>query len=150
MERFAPGGGVTFAGTYNAHPVGVTAALATIAELQDGRVHAHCRRLAERAARGIGEIAAELGIPLTVVQFGSVFVPYFIDPAHAPLRNYEALLANDTARDVWFRSQMCAQGIFMLPVAMKRNHVSAAHTDEDIDRTLDAARTVLAGMPARI
>jgi glutamate-1-semialdehyde 2,1-aminomutase len=150
MERFAPGGGVTFAGTYNAHPVGVTAALATIAELQDGRVHAHCRRLAERAAQGIREIAAGLGIPLTVVQFGSVFVPYFIDPAHAPLRSYEALLANDTARDVWFRSQMCARGIFMLPVAMKRNHVSAAHTDADIDRTLDAARAVLAGMPARI
>jgi glutamate-1-semialdehyde 2,1-aminomutase len=38
---------------------------------------------------------------------------------------------------------MCARGIYMLPIAMKRNHISAAHTEADIDRTLDAAETVL-------
>jgi glutamate-1-semialdehyde aminotransferase len=41
---------------------------------------------------------------------------------------------------------MCERGIFMVPTALKRNHVSAAHTVEDIDRTLDAARDVLAGL----
>jgi glutamate-1-semialdehyde 2,1-aminomutase len=147
MDRFGPGGGVFFAGTYNGHPVGVAAALATIAELEGGAVHAHCFALAERAAAGLRTIAAELGIPLTVAQFGSVFVPYFIDPGKAPIRSYEDLLANDTARDIWFRSAMCREGIFMLPQALKRNHVSAAHTDADIDRTLEVARAVLRSMP---
>jgi glutamate-1-semialdehyde 2,1-aminomutase len=144
MDRFGPGGGVFFAGTYNGHPAGVAAALATIAELESGDVHRHCFGLAERAAEGMRAIARELGIPMTVAQFGSVFVPYFFD---GPTERYEDLLANDTARDVWFRRSMCERGIFMLPVAMKRNHVSAAHTQADIDRTLEQARAVLRGMP---
>jgi glutamate-1-semialdehyde 2,1-aminomutase len=44
---------------------------------------------------------------------------------------------------------MCEQGIFMLPTAMKRNHVSAAHTTADIDRTLETARKVLHALPSR-
>jgi len=141
MERFAPGGGVFFAGTYNGHPLNVRAALATIAVLDDGTVHAHCFRLAERAAKGIEEIARECGIAITVARFGSVFVPYFLD---GPILGYDDLLRNDTARDVAFRQGMCERGIFMIPTALKRNHVSAAHTDADIDRTLEVAREVLA------
>jgi glutamate-1-semialdehyde 2,1-aminomutase len=41
---------------------------------------------------------------------------------------------------------MCARGIFMLPMPIKRNHVSAAHTDADIDRTLETAEVVLKGL----
>ncbi|MCS6969636.1 MAG: aspartate aminotransferase family protein, partial [Planctomycetes bacterium] len=78
--------------------------------------------------------------PMTVARFGSVFVPYFME---GPIVSYSDLLRNDDVRDRWFRSQMCARGIFMLPVALKRNHVSAAHTQADIDRTLEVAREVL-------
>lgn len=140
MDRFAPGGGVFFAGTYNGHPLNVSAALATIAALEDGSIHRHCFDLAERAARGLERIAAELGITMTVARFGSVFVPYFME---GPIASYDDLLRNDTAMDVAFRQGMCDQGIFMLPTALKRNHVSAAHTEEDIDRTLETALDVL-------
>ncbi|HWQ13639.1 MAG TPA: aspartate aminotransferase family protein [Roseiflexaceae bacterium] len=150
MERYGPGGGAFFAGTYNGHPVGVAAALATIAVLEDGTVHRHCFALGARLADGLREIAQELGIPITVAQFGSVVAPYFIDPARGPIERYEDLLANDARRDVWFRSAMCARGIFMLPQALKRNHISAAHTEADIDRTLEVARAVLRGMPAEV
>ncbi len=145
MDRFGPGGGVVFAGTYNGHPVGVAAALATIALLEREPIHAHCFALAERAADGIRAIGRELGVPLQVAQFGSVFVPYFFD---GPLENYTDMLANDTARDVFFRSAMCERGVFMLPTALKRNHVSAAHTEADIDRTLELAREILRQLPA--
>jgi len=145
MERFAPGGEVMFAGTYNGHPAAVAASLATIAELEDGSVHAHTFRLAQRAADGIAAIARELGIPMTVARFGSVFVPYFYD---GPTTRFEDLLANDTATDIWFRRTMAERGVFMVPTALKRNHVSAAHTDADIDRTLDLARAVLRELPA--
>jgi len=53
-----------------------------------------------------------------------------------PIESYTDLLRNDNARDVWFRRAMCEQGIFMLPTALKRNHVSAAHTTADIDRRI--------------
>jgi glutamate-1-semialdehyde 2,1-aminomutase len=147
MDRFAPGGGVFFAGTYNGHPVGVAAALATIAALEDGSVHEHCFDLARQAADGLEAIAREQGIPMTVARFGSVFVPYFME---GPIENYTDLLRNDTQRDIWFRRTMCEHGIFMLPTALKRNHVSAAHTAADIERTLETARRVLRAMPAHV
>ena len=146
MDRFGPGGGIFFAGTYNGHPVGVAAALATIAILEDGSVHRHCASLAKRAAEGIQSIADELGIEMQVIQFGSVFVPYFYQ---GPVETFTDLLKNDTQADVWFRRTMCEHGIFMLPTAIKRNHVSAAHTAADIDRTLEVARTVLRSKPSR-
>jgi glutamate-1-semialdehyde 2,1-aminomutase len=123
----------------------VSAALATIAALSDGTMHEYCFALAHRAAAGIQQIAVELGIPMKVVVFGSVFVPYFME---GPIETYTDLLRNDNARDIWFRRSMCEHGIFMLPTALKRNHVSAAHTEADIDRTLETAHTVLRSMPA--
>ena len=147
MDRCAPDGGVFFAGTYNGHPVGVAAALATIAHLEDGSVHRHCFALARQAADGLQEIARGLGIPMIVALFGSVFVPYFME---GPISNYTDLLHNNTTRDVWFRRAMCEQGIFMLPTALKRNHVSAAHTQADIERTLETARRVLQAMPTNM
>lgn len=145
MDRFGPGGGVVFAGTYNGHPVGVAAALATIGELESGSVHHHCFALAQQAGDGIQSIADELGIPMTVARFGSVFVPYFME---GPIENYTDLLRNNTERDTAFRQGMCERGIFMLPTALKRNHVSAAHTRADIDRTLEASRDVLRAISA--
>jgi glutamate-1-semialdehyde 2,1-aminomutase len=145
MDRFAPGGGVFFAGTYNGHPLNVSAALATIAVLEDGSVHKHCFALAGRAATGLEQIARDLGITLTVARFGSVFVPYFMD---GPIASYDDLLRNDNAKDVAFRQGMCDRGIFMIPTALKRNHISAAHTQEDIDHTLETAREVLKALPA--
>lgn len=145
MDRFAPGGGVFFAGTYNGHPVNVAAALATIGALRDGSVHAHTFALGRALADGLRAVAAEHGVPMTVAQFGSVVVPYFME---GRIESYEDLLANDNARDIWFRRSMCERGIFMLPTALKRNHISAAHTDSDIDRTLETARAVLGSLPA--
>ncbi len=148
MDRFGPGGGVLFAGTYNGHAVGVSAALATIAELESGEVHAHCSALSQIAADGLTEIAQELGIPLQVARFGSVFVPYFME--QGPIESYTDLFRNNNARDTWFRQTMCEHGIFMIPTAMKRNHVSAAHTRADIDHTLEVARDVLKRLPADV
>jgi glutamate-1-semialdehyde 2,1-aminomutase len=144
MMRFATAGGdVFFAGTYNAHPVGTSAALATIEEMEDGSVHHHIFRLGEKIRRGLQEIADRLGIPMTVIGYGSIFVPYFME---GPIESYTDLLRNDTEKYLTFCTEMVKRGFFMLPMALKRNHVSAAHTDEDIDRTLEAAEDVLREM----
>ncbi len=140
----APGGKVFVGGTYNGHPVGSAAALATIAALEDGTVHERLFRLGDRACSGLQAIADRLGHRMTVAGYGSVFTPYFME---GPAERYEDLLRNDSMKDVAFRSAMVDRGIFMLPMALKRNHVSAAHTENDIDRTLDVAETVLKGMP---
>ena len=142
MEQFttAPGGKVFVGGTYNGHPVGSAAALATIAVLEDGSVHERMFALGEHARSGIQAIADRLGIKMKMGGYGSVFTPYFMD---GKIERYEDLLANDTAKDVAFRSGMVEHGIFMLPMALKRNHISAAHTLADVERTLEVAETVL-------
>jgi glutamate-1-semialdehyde 2,1-aminomutase len=52
-------------------------------------------------------------------------------------------MRNDDTRYREFHRRMTDRGFLMLPMSLKRNHVSFAHTEEDIDRTLDAAREVL-------
>jgi glutamate-1-semialdehyde 2,1-aminomutase len=140
MAELAPGRSVFYAGTYNGHPASVAAALATIGDLEDGSVHTRTAALATQAADGLQKIADGLGVEMTVARFGSVFVPYFLS---GPIRTYTDLLRNDDASDVAFRRGMCEQGILMLPTALKRNHVSAAHTARDVDRTLETAERVL-------
>ncbi len=141
MMRFSSAGGDVFVGgTYNGHPVATAAALATIAALEDGSIHEHIFRLGDRARRGLQEIADRLDIDVTVAGYGSVFVPYFMSGA---ITRYADLLRNNTEADTRFRTEMTKRGIFMLPLAMKRNHISAAHTDADIDRTLNAAEDAL-------
>jgi len=144
MMRFSSAGGDVFVGgTYNGHPLATAAALATIAELEDGAVHRHIFRLGDKARRGLQEIADRLDIAMTVAGYGSVFVPYFMSGA---ITRYADLLRNNTEADTRFRTEMTKRGIFMLPLAMKRNHISAAHTDADVDRTLNAAEDVLKEM----
>ena len=144
MMRFSSAGGDVFVGgTYNGHPVATAAALATIAELEDQTVYERIFRLGDKARRGLQAIADRLDIDMTVAGYGSVFVPYFMSGA---ITRYADLLRNNTEADTLFRSEMCKRGIFMLPMAMKRNHISAAHTEEDIDRTLNVAEDVLKAM----
>ena len=144
MSRFNTAGGDVFAsGTYNGHPIATAAAIATIAELEDEAVYERLFRLGDKARTGLQDIADKLDIAMTVAGYGSVFAPYFMS---GPINRYDDLLRNDTAADLAFRNAMIGRGIFMLPVALKRNHISAAHTDADIDAMLNAAEDALSEM----
>lgn len=140
MERFQTAGGdVFFAGTYNGHPVGVAAAIATIELLEDGQIHDGLFLSGAKMAHELTGLIGRYGLKAHVAQFGSVFVVYFMEP---PAENYTDLLRNDTTMDVNFRREMGACGIFMMPLALKRNHLTAAHTDQDVAKTLEAAEDV--------
>ena len=145
MHRFMPGGGdVFFGGTYNGHPVGLAAAAATMDLLADGEVHRHVFRLGDRLRSGLGEIARRHGHVATPGGYGSVVVLYFMEP---PVTSYTDLLRCDGAKYVAFHQRMTERGVFMLPMNLKRNNLSAAHTDADVDRTLELADEVLATLP---
>ncbi|MDG4821409.1 aspartate aminotransferase family protein [Asanoa sp. WMMD1127] len=142
MEHFnGQTGDVLMAGTFNGNPLGCHAALATIDYLAANpdfytRTHA----LGERMRSGLRGILAELGIEATVAGFGGVFAVYFLA---GPALGYRDLLRNDNAAYVAFHRGMTDRGFLMLPMALKRNHISGVHTEEEVDRTLEAAREVL-------
>jgi glutamate-1-semialdehyde 2,1-aminomutase len=142
MEHFTtnPAGDVHFGGTYNGNAIGVEAALATIAELEDGRVHEHVFRLGERMRSGLRAIAAEAGVPSFVGGYGSLFVLCFME---GPLHSYEDVLRNDDALFGRYRRELIARGVFEMPESLGRSHISASHRDDDIDRSLEAARDAL-------
>lgn len=140
MAHCAPGGDVFFAGTYNGHPVGVAAALATIEVLERPESYKHLFNLGEQMRQGLREITERHDIEATVAGFGSVFVTYFMA---GPVNNYTDLLRNDVDKFVKYRRKMIERGIYKLPVNLKRNHISLAHTQADIDQTLETANAVL-------
>ena len=137
MDLFSttPGRPAFFAGTFNGHPATSAAALATIDKLEREPVHEHVFRLGERARTGLQALYDRLGVPAVVAGFGSVFVSYFLE---GPVVSYDDLLRNDVDLFTGYRRELMKDGIFELPLNLKRSHFSYAHTDEDVDRLLDA------------
>src|SRR5438874_2419340 len=142
MELFSttPGRPAFFAGTFNGHPPTAAAALATIEKLQREPVHEHVFALGERTRQGLRELYARLGVPVWVSGFGSVFVTYFLEGEPS---SYDDLLANDVELFIGYRRELMKHGIFELPLNLKRSHFSYAHTDDDVDRLLEATEVAV-------
>jgi glutamate-1-semialdehyde aminotransferase len=94
---------------------------------------------------GLAAIADELGIDATVAGFGGVFAMYF---GAGAVRGYRDLLRNNDAAYVAFHRGMTDRGFLMLPMSLKRNHISGSHTESEIDATLEASREVLRDLRA--
>jgi glutamate-1-semialdehyde 2,1-aminomutase len=150
MERFnsRPDGDVMFGGTYNGHPLALAAALATIEilEADDRAIHRRLFDLGETVRAGLAQIVERLGIPARPAVLGSVFVCYFTD---REVRSFDDALTNDAALYVSFHREMTENGFLMLPLNLKRNHLMAAHTDEDVASMLQCAEDVLTMLAAR-
>lgn len=143
MQRFstAKDGDVFVGGTFAGNTAGTSAALATIEILERGGVYEHTYRLGERMRTGLRQIAEERGIAATVVGYGSLYVMLFMEE---PLRSYDDFLRNDVGLFVAYRRELLRRGVFEMPDFIGcRSHISAAHTDEDVDLTLSAADEAL-------
>jgi glutamate-1-semialdehyde 2,1-aminomutase len=146
MGNFTPAGGtVMLAGTFNGNAVSMAAAIATLSVLKDPEVdfYGHVHRLGDRMRTGLQSITDELGIAAHITGIGSVFIPYFLE---GEVRGYRDLLRNDDEAYAAFHRRMIEKGSFMYPMALKRNHISLAHTEVEIDRTLSQASEVLGEM----
>ena len=142
MDQFSttPGRPAFFAGTFNGHPATTAAALATIEKLEREPVHEHVFALGERTRTGLQALYDRLGVPAVVAGFGSVFVSYFLA---GPVESYDDVLRNDVDLFVGYRHELIKDGIFELPLNLKRSHFSYAHTDDDVDRLLEATEAAV-------
>lgn len=141
MNCIAPDGSVYQAGTLSGNPLAVTAGLATLRQIMsipdfNGKVAAKVTKL----LAGWQEAADEAGVPVQLHQSGSMFGLFF---SEKPVRNYQdACAADANAFRVWFRS-MLEQGIYLAPSPFETIFMSYAHSDEDIEKTIAAARTAM-------
>lgn len=137
MRTISPAGPAYQAGTLSGNPVAMAAGLATLELLSAPGVYAD---LAEKADRLTGEIesaAKEKGIPLQRLHFGSMFGLFF---SEKPVKNYAQALETDTRIFTRFFKGMVTEGVYIAPSAFEAWFMSTAHSEEDLDRTVEAAR----------
>jgi glutamate-1-semialdehyde 2,1-aminomutase len=133
-------GNVTFAGTYNGNVPAVAAALATIEVLETEPVHQHLFDLGERMRTGLRRNADELGVPVVISGYGSLYVMLFME---GPLTSYEDVLRNDKELFVAYRRELVRNGVLEMPENIGRNHIMYSHTEDDIDWSLEVSRAAL-------
>ena len=137
---------VLLAGTYNAHPVPTSAAIATLMVLleDNGAVYARLEELGAQMEAGISEILEERHVQGRVVRQSSAFVTFFMD--HEPLDWHDLASNHNYEFDTKFRRALLEQGVFFFPLATKQCSISVAHNEDDIDQTLDAIDSALGSL----
>lgn len=139
MEQVSPSGPIYQAGTLSGNPLAMTAGLVTLRLLQQPGTYEELNRKRQTLADGMKAIAAENGVPLTVNGVGAMFSLFFTTAA---VTDYASALTADTARfAVYFRA-MLERKIYLAPSQFEAVFLSTAHTDKDIETTLEKAGEV--------
>jgi glutamate-1-semialdehyde 2,1-aminomutase len=143
MQMVAPAGPMYQAGTLSGNPLAMTAGIKTLELLQRPGTYEQLDRITKKLADGLLQIAKETGHAACGGQISAMFGLFFTE---GPVHNYDDAKKSDTAKFGRFHRGMLEQGIYLAPSQFEAGFTSLAHTDEDIDRTLAAARTVMSGL----
>jgi glutamate-1-semialdehyde 2,1-aminomutase len=139
-------GTVFRAGTVNANRMAMAAACATLEILEEnnGRVYDHIYRVGEKLKSGIDRILRKEQIAAITQGFGPMFQVHFTPLKR--IRNYPDYCNSSENTYMIFRNKLLPLGVFLRPAHFGEIYISAAHSDEDIDKTLHAMEIVLKGM----
>jgi glutamate-1-semialdehyde 2,1-aminomutase len=139
MQRIAPLGPVYQAGTLSGNPLAVQAGLATLAEL-DAPSYDRLEALGSRLQTGLERALRDTNTAGVVQRVGSMITLFF---HRGPVRSWLDAAASDTKRfGTWHRG-LVTRGIYWPPSQFEAAFISLAHTDEDIDQTIEAAKSAL-------
>ena len=140
MASIAPEGPVYQAGTLSGNPLAMAAGLATLRLLEDPEFFESLGQQSGKLMDGLATECQAAGIPLAVESCGGMFG--FVFCSDGPVRKFSQVAAADIGRFKKFFHGMLEQGVYLAPSAFEAGFVSAAHGDDEISRTLDAARKV--------
>jgi glutamate-1-semialdehyde 2,1-aminomutase len=143
MEMIAPLGPVYQAGTLSGNPLAMRAGLAVLKELRRTGFYEELNCKGTRLASGLCEALRETGIEGQVNAAGSLITLFFTFANGQAVTNYKTARKSDTNRFAAFFRLMLERGILLPPSQFEALFVSAAHSDDDIDRTLQASRESL-------
>src|SRR5712671_6714062 len=140
MNNVAPLGPVYQAGTLAGNPLAMSAGVAALKQLNTPGLYDRINQNAERLVSGLRKAILETRVPAQVNASYSLGTIFFTDE---PVRDYAGAKRSDTKRYARFFREMLDRGIFLAPSQFEAAFVSAAHTSQDIDRTLAAAHESL-------
>jgi glutamate-1-semialdehyde 2,1-aminomutase len=131
MERLAPGGDVYQAGTLSGNPLATAAGISVLRRLRDDAVYVELERLGARLEEGLA--------PFGVVQRVGGMLTLFCH--EGPIASYDDAAACDTERFGALFRHLLAAGVYVPPSQFECLFPSLAHTNEDVDRTVEAVRS---------
>ncbi len=140
MDHVSPVGPIYQAGTLSGNPLAMAAGLTTLQLLRDEPPFDRLEALSSRLAEGLDRAATDAGIPHVVQRVGSMLTLFFHD---GPVRNYDDARRSDTGLFARFFWEMLARGVYLPCSQFEAAFVSAAHSKEDVDRTVHAAEEAL-------
>jgi glutamate-1-semialdehyde 2,1-aminomutase len=144
MERLAPTGPIYQAGTLSGNPIAMTAGLKTLDIISRDGFYEDLERKSARMVEGMLEVAKANNIALSSNRVGAMFGLFFTE--EPKVTNYQQVTACNIDRFNRFFHGMLDHGVNLAPSAYEAGFVSAAHTDQDIDETLEAANKVFANL----
>jgi len=137
MEQLAPSGPVYQAGTLSGNPVAVAAGLAVLDLIDRLDPYPELRSRAENLTEGLAKSFADVGVPAAINRVESLFSVFLAD---GPVRNYSDAKAADHERYAKFFHGMLEAGVYLPPSGYEGWFLGAAHGDEEVEKTLEAAR----------
>ncbi len=140
MSMVAPAGPMYQAGTLSGNPLAMTAGIKTLELLQRPGMYGQLETITKRLIDGLLSIAREAGHEVTGGNISGMFGMFFTGE---PVRNYEDAKKSDLHKFSRYHRGMLEQGIYLAPSQFEAGFTSLAHTDEDIEKTLAAAKVVL-------
>jgi glutamate-1-semialdehyde 2,1-aminomutase len=140
MEHLAPLGPVYQAGTLSGNPVAMAAGLKTLELISQADFHTELSRKTQTLLNGLQHSADQAGIAFTTNQVGGMFGLFF--STEKQISRFAQVMQCDQDRFKRFFHGMLEQGVYLAPSAFEAGFVSAAHTADDIQHTVDAASTV--------
>ena len=143
MELVAPLGPMYQAGTLSGNPLAVTAGLTTLTALQQPGVYDQLETRAARLTAGLTQVFAQAQIPATLNRVGSMLTGFF-NPG--PVQTLSQVEQFDTAAYGRYFHALLTRGVYIAPSQFEAGFVSLAHTEGDIDRTVEVAADALGAM----
>jgi glutamate-1-semialdehyde 2,1-aminomutase len=141
MENVAPSGGIYQAGTFNGSPISLASGMATLDVLEKEKVLEKLNATGHKMRKSLQEIVDDLRLSYSVVGIASMFKIFFGPEPH----NYIQALKCDKIGYLAFFFRMLDSGIFLTPSQYETDFISAAHSEEVIENTLEAFRSCLKG-----
>ena len=138
MDYIAPIGPVYQAGTLSGNPIAMAAGLASLTELAKGDKHKQLTAATEKLAMGLKAAAERHGVNLSINYVGAMFGFFFTDDDQ-PITTFEQVIACDSEKFNRFFHLMLEHGVYLAPSAFETGFLSTAHSDDIIEKTLEAA-----------
>lgn len=142
MEQVAPCGPVYQAGTLSGNPVAMAAGLAQLTYLNTHpEVYTSISDKADRLAAGMRRAVTEIGADVRINQVGSLVAPFFTPDT---VESFSGAVKSDLKKYAAYFEKMLARGIYLAPAQFEAMFLSYAHTDAELEKTIQAAKEVFA------